>query len=455
MAASDAGDPLLLSLLTQWTGLELSGRGPETTRWIRERAAALGESSAQRYVEACARSSSDESARLLDRITVHYSWFYRDGQQIDLVTEILREQPAAGAPIDVWVPGCAGGEDAYTVAMAAALCGRSVRVLGSDINPNVIRYAMRGRYPADATRSLPSELRQYLRQDGDFCEIAPEIRRSTSFAVHNLLTPPPLPTASLASAGAGWHIILCRNVLLYFTPEHVRGTLARMSGALARGGYLFLGAGEFLLQPPELEHVQRGGRWIHVRPSPAPGPRAAAATSQPGLPAIPIGAVPTTPSVSPSSGPHAAETPAVAAPPGPPLPELLRIAVQRLEAGDAEAALSAIAPVLQRGPVNEETLLLVGMAEHMRGQFARAVTALRGALNMAPDLWPALFFLALCHEALGEQAEAQRAYEEVARLRNRRRRDSGPIVTLLNIDTLRAELLSFAERHVRTPPRQR
>ena len=139
MAASDDGDQRLLALLTQWTGLDLSGRGRETVSWIRERAAALGESSALRYVESCARGGSDESARLLDRLTVHYSWFYRDGQQIDLVAEILSEQPAGGGPIDVWVPGCAGGEDAYTVAMAAALCGRSVRVLGTDINPNVIR----------------------------------------------------------------------------------------------------------------------------------------------------------------------------------------------------------------------------------------------------------------------------------------------------------------------------
>lgn len=428
--AMDARTQQLFSALAQWTGLDLLHRGPELLAWITERAAAQGFGSPLEYVEHCARSASEETGRLLDRITVHYSWFFRDPQQIELLAEILKEHPRGGPPISVWVPGCAGGEDVYSIALIAAHCERSVSILGTDINPNVLRSAARGRYPADAFRGLPSELRTWLQPSaqGDVIEIAPEVRRGVSFAAHNLLHVPPQPPA--ASASDGWRIILCRNVLLHFTPEHARATLGRLSSALAHGGKLLLGAGEFMMQPPELESVERGGRWIYVRPPVAPPP--SAARSSPVLPAV--------------QGPAPPELRAA----GGPLPlSVLREAVQRLEAGDAESVLNTLAPIVLRQPVNEELLLLVGMAEHMRGQFARAIPVLREALALAPDLWPAAFYLALCYEACGAQAEAKRAYEEVARLRTRRRRDSGPIVSMLNIDSLRAELIILAEQHAR------
>lgn len=428
--AMDARSQQIFSALAQWTGLDLVHRGPELLAWIIDRAAAQGFGSPLEYIEHCARGAGEETVRLLDRITVHYSWFFRDPQQIDLLAEILKEHPRTGPPIRVWVPGCAGGEDVYSVALIAAHCERTVSILGTDINPSVLRSAARGRYPADAFRGLPNELRTWLHPSaqGDVIEIAAEVRRGVSFAVHNLLHAPPSPPAG--SAGDGWQIILCRNVLLHFTPEHARATLGRLSSALARGGKLLLGAGEFMMQPPDLESVERGGRWIYARPPVSPPP--SAARSSPVLPAV--------------QGPAPAELRASCVP----LPSsALREAVHRLEAGDAEYVLSTLAPIVQRQPVNEEILLLVGMAEHMRGQFTRAIPVLREALALAPDLWPAAFYLALCYEACGAQAEAQRAYEEVARLRTRRRRDSGPIVSMLNIDSLRAELIILAEQHAR------
>lgn len=429
--ATDARSQQLFSALAQWTGLDLVHRGPELLAWISERATAKGFGSPLEYIEHCARGTSEETGRLLDRITVHYSWFFRDPQQIDLLAEILKEHPRGGPPISVWVPGCAGGEDVYSIALIAANCERTVSILGTDLNPNVLRSAARGRYPADAFRGLPNELRVWLNPSaqGDVVEMAAEVRRGVSFAVHNLLHAPPQPPAGTTSDG--WQIILCRNVLLHFTQEHARATLRRLSSALARGGKLLLGAGEFMMQPPDLESVERGGRWLYVRPPVAPQ-LLPAARSSPVLPAV--------------QGPRTADLGAACGT----LPSsVLREAVNRLEAGEAESVLTTLEPIVQRQPVNEEVLLLVGMAEHMRGQFSRAIPVLREALALAPDLWPAAFYLALCYEACGAQTEAQRAYEEVARLRTRGRRDSGPIVSMLNIDSLRAELIIFAEQHAR------
>ena len=85
----------------------------------------------------------------------------------------------------------------------------------------------------------------------------------------------------------------------------------------------------------------------------------------------------------------------------------------------------------------------------MRGQPERAIGALNRALFISPDLWPAALYLALCYQAMGNASEAQLAYERVIALRGRRRRDSGPIVTMLNLDSLRSELFALAERQVR------
>lgn len=460
-----------LRLISNWTGIDLSQRGPEILRWLEERATALGFPSATSYTEYVVGSEGEEAAQLLDHVAVQYSWLYRDPQQLELIADLLRERPPGSPPMEIWVPACANGEDAYSIAMLAHQCQRPVRVLATDVNPHAVQNAFQGRFPADAARRLPPALQSYLEPVPDGLRIANSLRSCIVFDVHNLLSPPPMPTLS-----DGWPLILCRNVLLYFVPEAAQATLSRLAQALDPGGYLLLGAGEFQFEPADLERVRIGERWAHVRPRHAASSNRAvtpplAARSVPPKLGIPPLAGRATPSpFAPRSGRISAPNIPIlsATPPAPPMPRPappapapppsattrpeLRRAAQLLAAGDADAALASLAPILggsDDSQLSDETLLLVGMSEHMRGQYDRAIPALRRALFVAPDLWPAALYLALCHQALGNTAEAQQAYERVVALRGRRRRDSGPIVTMLNLESLRSELFALAERQVR------
>ncbi|TXH28572.1 MAG: hypothetical protein E6Q99_02320 [Elusimicrobia bacterium] len=513
-----------LRVLSGWTGIDLSQRGPEVLRWLEERAAKLGFPSALSYAESVAGAENEEAAELLDHVAVQYSWLYRDPQQLELIADLLRERPAGSPPLEIWVPACANGEDAYSIAMLAHQCQRSVRVLATDINPHAVQQAYQGRFPADAARRLPLALQAYLEPVPDGMRISNTLRSSILFDVHNLLSPPPMPTLS-----DGWPLILCRNVLMYFVADAAHATLHRLAQALEPGGYLLLGAGEFQFEPNELERVRIGERWAHVRPRhaalsnravtpplaarsvppklglplqsqrltpplpsdsvrrltpplPASYPTAAGPTkrvSAPNIPILPTGAANTPPKGGPGSRPPSSpgsgllwgfsgrgpaedtepraavrSGPAAAssAPPSSTTRPELRRAAQLLAAGDADGALAALAPVLNSSDPSaqsDETLLLVGMSEYMRGQPERAIAALNRALFISPDLWPAALYLALCYQAMGNASEAQLAYERVIALRGRRRRDSGPIVTMLNLDSLRSELFALAERQVR------
>lgn len=513
-------NPSALRVISSWTGIDLSQRGPEILRWLEERATALGYSSALAYAEDVAGNDTEEAAQLLDHVAVQYSWLYRDPQQLEVIGDLIRERPIGSPPLEIWVPACANGEDAYSIAMLAHLAQRSVRVLATDINPHAVQQAYQGRFPADAARRLPPSMQAFLEPVSDGMRIANTLRSSILFDVHNLLSPPPMPTLS-----DGWPLILCRNVLMYFVPEAAQATLHRLAQALEPGGYLLLGAGEFQFEPDELERVRIGERWAHVRPrhaaisNRAVTPPLAARSVPPklGLPppsrrptpplpsSFPTGSgqikrisSPTIPVLSastgssPSKGSHSHQTPGgpsgsgsgllwgfsgrdVAEDTGPraaarsgssvpsvspPLasspssttrPELRR-AAQLLAAGDADGALLALAPVLSGtdpSAHSDELLLLVGMSEYMRGRPERAIPSLNRALFVSPDLWPAALYLALCHQAMDNASEAQLAYERVIALRGRRRRDSGPIVTMLNLDSLRSELFALAERQAR------
>lgn len=459
-----------LRLISNWTGIDLSQRGPEVLRWLEERAHSLGFPSALSYTEYIVGSDGEEAALVLDHVAVQYSWLYRDPQQLELIADLLRERPYGSPPLEIWVPACANGEDAYSIAMLAQQCQRAVRVLATDINPHAVQAAFQGRFPSDAARRLPPALQSYLEPTSDGLRISNSLRSCIVFDVHNLLSPPPMPTLS-----DGWPLILCRNVLLYFLPEAAQATLQRLAHALEPGGYLLLGAGEFQFEPAELERVRIGERWAHVRP------RHAASSNRAVTPPLAARSVPPKLGVPPAPGrvtpsPFAPRTGRISAPNIPILPATLlsppsprsapqapsapstttrpelRRAAELLAAGDADGALAALAPVLagsDAAQLSDETLLLVGMSEHMRGQYERAIPALRRALFVAPDLWPAALYLALSYQALGNAQEAQQAFERVVALRGRRRRDSGPIVTMLNLESLRSELFALAERQVR------
>jgi chemotaxis protein methyltransferase CheR len=392
-----SGQESIRALLAAWIGVELPlGSNLALDAFVRERSEALGLPSADAYVAAIGGPTSPEFQRLVNAVTVKYTWFFRDLPQIQAIRQLLQE-PRAEA-LHVWVPGCASGEDAYTIALLARETGRDVRILATDVSSEAIARARSGHYGAWSTRDVPPELHRYFAPAaGGTLAPTAELRARVRFEVHNLLAPPPLP-----SNGRGWDVILCRNVLMYFSQEKAQATAGTLTRALSEEGHLLLGASDVLIErPPDarVEYVagrvalrrqvkgERPAQAPNMVPEPAPLPRAPSPVPPP-------------------------STVAVAAPAEE--DSLLGAAHVYLSVGKIDLALRAYLSACEAEPVSTEPRLYAGIAHYLSGDLPQALGALRAALLLDHRCWPASYYLGLCYESMGHARDAEREYERAA-----------------------------------------
>jgi chemotaxis methyl-accepting protein methylase len=198
--------------------------------------------------------SSDEGAlqRLVDRVTIQESSFFRDDAQfIAFSAHLLPRLPTS----TIWSAGCANGQEPWSLAMALDEAGRTdCRILATDISVDALARASRGWYSARELRGLSAERRdRYFRSSERGYEVIPELRRSVSFAHHNLAADSPPIVAP------GCTVAFCRNVLIYLTDEEIAAVLERIAIALGPGGRLFLGYSESLWRLPSRFALRRLG----------------------------------------------------------------------------------------------------------------------------------------------------------------------------------------------------
>lgn len=186
-------------------------------------------------------------ARILSKnMLVSVTSFYRDppvwDQLATTLADELRERPA-GEPIRIWVPGCATGEEAYTLLMLFGRAmgypedlGARIKIFATDLDDAALDFARRGTYPAASAQQLPADLReQYTTETGSNVVIRPIAKEAVVFARHNLATDPPFLRVDLVS---------CRNLLIYFEPDLQEQVLRTIHYALKPGGLMVLGAAE-------------------------------------------------------------------------------------------------------------------------------------------------------------------------------------------------------------------
>lgn len=346
--------------------LDRGGARRSIDRFLESRAKELSLDDPGVVLDRLVEGDPDEIDRLLRAVTVPHSWFHRDPDQWRLVEAWMRER-GVGRTLDVWVPACATGEDAYTVALLALRTRVPVRVLATDIHGGALATAERAIYGTWAARELPADLKARLveRDDGRL-EVPEDVRGQVSFARHNLMDVPP-PSAN----GAGWDLILCRNVLFYFPQPTAADVVTRLAGSLSEQGRLMLGASDMLhATPPGCRALRVGARLVIERDDTH---RKAPAKREP----------PPTPKPVPR---RAAPRPTPPAPPRPVESDGLD-AVERFVRG--VGALST-------------------------GDLEGALTHLRAALFLRPGLWPAAVYLGITHERAGQRAEAERYFARAA-----------------------------------------
>lgn len=159
-----------------------------------------------------------------------------------MLPEILEHARRTRSELRLWSAGCATGEEAYSLAIVVSeLLGEDVdeldiRIFATDLDAESIGFARRGVYPASAlTEMTPDLLQKYFTKADDSYQVKKRIRNLTVFGEYDLGQRAPFPRIDL---------ILCRNVLIYFTKELQQRTLQLFAFSLREGGYLVLGKAE-------------------------------------------------------------------------------------------------------------------------------------------------------------------------------------------------------------------
>lgn len=237
----------LTGFVRQVTGVDFSGYKPETLlRRTNQRMAELRLASLQDYA-AYLDAHPHEAWTLRRRFLVSVSSFFRDACAFEALAQAWRQDAQPGKPTwRCWVPACASGEEAYSLAMlhAEGLCDEAwthrLEVLGTDLNESALEQARRGIYPLKAVREAgAARIQRHFQPLAGELEVAPALRAGVRFAAQDLLATLP---------DGPWDTISCRNLLIYLQTPLQERLIARFHQSLKPGGWLFLGSSETLTQ---------------------------------------------------------------------------------------------------------------------------------------------------------------------------------------------------------------
>jgi two-component system CheB/CheR fusion protein len=254
-------DSLLEGIRTR-TGIDFSSYKPATIlRRLRGRMSATSQRSLGAYATYL-EAEPEEYARLVSSLLIKVTEFFRDPKVWDylrtrVLPSLIDEARAEGRELRLWSAGCATGEEAYSLAISVAEAlgtERSpldVRVFATDIDRDAVGFARRGLYAPSAVAAIPEAIRDryFVHTDSGY-EIGKRLRSLVVFGEHDLGERAPFPRIDL---------VLCRNVLIYFTPPMQRAALETFAYSLRPEGRLVLGPSETvaaLAAPFAQEHAR-------------------------------------------------------------------------------------------------------------------------------------------------------------------------------------------------------
>jgi two-component system CheB/CheR fusion protein len=192
-------------------------------------------------------SHPNEYQQLVSSFLIKVTEFFRDPELFAalkdrVLPDLVADARKRGNVLRIWSAGCATGEEAYSLAMLVAevlgaeLDQFSVQIFATDVDEAAIEYARHAVYPAAVLEGVsPQRQAQYFHKlDGNY-QVIEAIRGLVIFGLHDLGQGAPFPRIDL---------VLCRNVLMYFTRELQRRALQAFAFSLRNGGYLALGTAE-------------------------------------------------------------------------------------------------------------------------------------------------------------------------------------------------------------------
>ena len=186
--------------------------------------------------------------QLIDAMTTHETLWFRDQYPYEALKRmILPELARAHLPnIRIWSAACSSGQEPYSISMIIEEYRREypkhplpdVQVVATDISPTILKSAREGIYDDIVmARGLTSDRRtKFFEELKGKAQVKEFVRKQVTFYELNLISPHALP--------GKFHVIFCRNVLIYFSDKNKCIILERMANLMEKGGYLFLGGSE-------------------------------------------------------------------------------------------------------------------------------------------------------------------------------------------------------------------
>ncbi len=187
--------------------------------------------------------------QFVNYLTINVSEFYRNPAlwktlEETIIPDLINK---FGQNLKIWSAACSTGDEPYSLAMVMAkkVPMSKIHIYATDIDDQVLEKAKDGVYGANSLKGLPDEYkRKYFEKMGDrFYKVSDEIKKCVEFKKSNLLKDP-YPT--------GCHLIVCRNVMIYFTEEAKLEIYKKFNKSLAMDGCLFVGNTEQIINHREL-----------------------------------------------------------------------------------------------------------------------------------------------------------------------------------------------------------
>ncbi len=178
----------------------------------------------------------------IDYLTINVTEFFRTPEKfVELEEKVIPDLLARSPRLNVWSAGCSTGAEPYSLAMILLHKAPAARhrILATDLDVEMLAKAKQGVYAAGELKNIPAQrLDRYFVKSGDSFAVKDEVKAMIEFQRHNLL---------LDKFENGFDLILCRNVVIYFTEEAKDALYRRFFAALKPGGVFFVGGTEAIL----------------------------------------------------------------------------------------------------------------------------------------------------------------------------------------------------------------
>lgn len=263
--------------LKRSTGIDFSQYKESTLRrQVHRRMAIHGLASMEDYLPVLS-TDDNEAQALMHNLLVSVTSFFRDPEAFAALgqhLQVLLSHRDPNQKFRIWVPGCATGEEAYSIGMIASEAlghppnlSQQLKIFATDLNEQSLAFARRANYPISAAKSIPEHLLlRFTEVHNNTIEISKDLRNCIVFARHNVNEDPPFPSIDLLS---------CRNTLIYFTAPLQERLMDLFSFSLKPGGVLFLGNSESLgsssnftvMNPSQRLYTRKGVGRSRARPS--------------------------------------------------------------------------------------------------------------------------------------------------------------------------------------------